>query len=89
MGLALDLSSFVRDDGSVLDVETDFVVRDAGPTCEGDPPAGEHAAALRALACDLAESGVLSTVVTPAYSDGHRDHLHIDIRPDDGRIFVR
>lgn len=89
MGLALDLSSFVRDDGSVLDVETDFVVRETGPTCEGEPPLAEHAAALRSIACDLGLSGAVSTVVTPAYSEGHRDHLHIDVRPDDARIFVR
>ena len=31
----------------------------------------------------------LSTVLTPAYSAGHRDHFHIDIRPDDARTFVR
>nr|MDQ3035207.1 extensin family protein [Myxococcota bacterium] len=61
------------------------------PTCAGEPPPGATtaAAALRAIACDLAASGVLSTVITPAYSAGHRDHLHVDARPDDPRLFVR
>jgi hypothetical protein len=89
MGLALDVRAFVRHDGSVLDVERDFVVREGGPTCEGDAPAAEHASALRTIACELAGSGLLSTVLTPAYSPGHRNHLHLDVRPDDPRTYVR
>jgi hypothetical protein len=89
MGLALDLCSFVRSDGSVLDVARDYHPESDGPSCEGAAPDEERAAALRAIACDLAASGVVSTVLTPAYSEGHRDHLHIDIRPDDPRTFVR
>jgi hypothetical protein len=88
MGLALDLQSFVRNDGSELFVQRDFEVQ-RGPTCTGPEPGRARAAALRAIACDLAASGVLSTVITPAYSPGHRDHFHIDVRPDDPRFFVR
>lgn len=89
MGLALDLSAFVREGGDVLEVERDFAIVRGHETCAGDPPPDERAAALREIACDLAESGVLSTVITPAYSAGHRDHLHVDARPEDARFFVR
>lgn len=89
MGLALDVRALVRRDGSVLDVARDYEVRADGPTCEGEAPSDEHAAALRAVVCELAESGLVSTVLTPAYSAGHRDHLHLDIRPDDARTYVR
>lgn len=89
MGLALDLESFVRDDGSVLDVARDYVIAERVATCADDRELDERASALRALACQLAESGVLSTVITPAYSPGHRSHLHIDARPTDPRLFVR
>jgi hypothetical protein len=91
MGLALDVARFVRSDGSVLDVERDYPLHPDVPTCEGvDPrPTRDPAAALEALACDLAARAGLSTVITPDYSEGHRDHLHLDVRPDDPRLFVR
>lgn len=88
MGLALDLHSFVRAEDTLV-VERDYAIQHDTASCEGDAPTGERAAALRAIACGLAESGVLSTVITPAYSPGHRDHLHVDARPDDRRLFVR
>lgn len=91
MGLALDLASFVRDDGSVLDVERSYPIDEDRPSCGGgsEPALDEDARALRALACALADAGVLSTVITPAYSAGHRSHLHVDARPSDPRLFVR
>ena len=90
-GLALDLSRFIRDDGSVLDVERDFVRDAAHATCDGvdRSSALDPALALRALACDLADRAGLSTVITPEYNEGHRDHFHIDVRPHDERLFVR
>ncbi|MBN8615214.1 MAG: extensin family protein [Deltaproteobacteria bacterium] len=91
MGMALDLARFVRDDGSVLDVEHDYPMHPDRPTCEGidTTPVDDPAHALEALACDLAARAGLSTVITPDYSEGHRDHFHIDVRPDDPRLFVR
>lgn len=91
MGMALDLARFVRDDGSVLDVEHDYPLHTDRPTCDGieTTPSTDPAHALEALACDLAARAGLSTVITPDYSEGHRDHFHIDVRPDDPRLFVR
>lgn len=90
-GLALDLSRFVRDDGSVLDVARDFVRDAEHATCDGvdRSPASDPGVALRALACDLADRAGLSTVITPEYNEGHRDHFHLDVRPHDARLFVR
>jgi len=90
-GLALDLTRFTRDDGSVLDVERDFVRDETHRTCDGvdRSPQTDASAALRSLACDLADRGGLSTVITPEYNEGHRDHFHIDVRPHDARLFVR
>jgi hypothetical protein len=90
-GLALDLTRFTRDDGTVLDVERDFVRDETHHTCDGvdRSPQTDPAAALRSLACDLADRAGLSTVITPEYNEGHRDHFHIDVRPHDARQFVR
>lgn len=90
-GLALDLTRFTRDDGSVLDVDRDYVHDPERATCEGveRAPQPEAGPALRALACDLADRGGLSTVITPDYNEGHHDHFHVDVRPHDARRFVR
>jgi hypothetical protein len=92
MGLALDLNTFIRDDGSTLDVLRNYPMRADAPTCEGiDASSRPEAAgaALVVLACDLAARAGLHTVITPNYSEGHRNHFHIDIRPNDARLFVR
>lgn len=86
MGLALDLHSFVTTDGELV-VEDDYELA-SGSTCDTTAES-ERGRALQQIACDLFSSGLVSTVLRPAYSEGHRDHLHVDIRPDDGRAFVR
>ena len=74
----------------------DDALDDRDPEGDPDPTCAEPAAKtsdkhkrLHAIACDLAESHRFSSVLTPNYNAGHRDHFHIDIRPDDPRLFVR
>jgi hypothetical protein len=86
-GLALDMASFETKNGP-LSVATDFELTPEVETCSGKPTS-ERGKALLALACDLAASGLFSSVLTPNYNEGHRDHFHLDIRPDDPRLFVR
>lgn len=88
MGLGLDLSQFITDDGP-LSIWGDFMKTPTSPTCDAPPAKSPKANALRAIACDLAKTHVYSSVLTPNYNEGHRDHYHIDIRPDDPRFFVR
>jgi hypothetical protein len=78
---------------SVLDdfLETPDIVT-CDPSMLGpDSPLGdnERGRRLLSIACELRETGVFSTVITPNYNPGHRDHFHIDVRPDDPRIFIR
>jgi hypothetical protein len=90
LGLALDISRFVTTAGSLL-VREHFIPTPEAPTCDGTVPEGltEAAQRLRAIACSLAGTKRYSSVLTPNYNEGHHDHFHIDIRPDDSRIFVR
>jgi poly(3-hydroxybutyrate) depolymerase len=90
LGLALDISRFVTAAGSLL-VREHFMATPEAPTCDGAVPEGltDAAQRLRAIACSLAGTKRYSSVLTPNYNDGHHDHFHIDIRPDDDRIFVR
>lgn len=88
MGLALDLLRFWRLD-HVLSVLDDFQETPDSATCEGPLPKHEKARQLRQIICQLARTHRFSTLLSPNYNEGHRDHFHLDIRPDDPRVFVR
>ncbi len=88
MGMALDIFAFDTTRGR-LSVNDDFVETPAHPTCQAPEPDDWRAAALQRIACALAESHRFNSVLTPNYNEGHRNHFHVDIRPDDDRIFVR
>jgi hypothetical protein len=89
LGLALDLSRFDTAQGPLV-VKSDFVIDRAHETCDASA-ASRHDKhqKLHAIACDLARSHRFSSVLTPNYNAGHRDHFHVDIRPDDPRLFLR
>lgn len=89
LGLGLDLFAFETDDGTVLSVYDDFEETPAHRTCDAPRPRGRAARTLVRLACDLAASRLFSSVLTPNYNEGHRNHIHLDARPDDRRIFIR
>jgi hypothetical protein len=86
-GLALDMASFETSQGPLV-VATDFELTPEVETCDGKP-SSERGRALLSLACELARSGLFSSVLTPNYNAGHRDHFHLDVRPNDSRLFVR
>jgi hypothetical protein len=86
-GLALDMAAFMVD-GRMLSVARHFEQTPEVETC-GATPASAEGRVLLGLACALAESGMFASVLTPNYNAGHRDHFHVDVRPDDPRHFVR
>ena len=88
MGMALDIFSFATPRGTMV-VNDHFVETPAHQTCDAPRPSDWRAAALLRIACDLARSRRFNSVLTPNYNDGHRNHFHIDIRPDDDRVFLR
>lgn len=91
LGLALDLSRFDTEAGPLI-VKSDYQIDRTRETCAQPPPSAKGSDKhhkLHAIACDLAETGRFSSVLTPNYNAGHRDHFHLDIRPDDPRLFVR
>jgi hypothetical protein len=89
MGLALDLARFDTANGPLI-VATDFLIDHDRETCaEPAAPPSEKDRTLHAIACELAASHRFSSVLTPNYNGGHRDHFHLDVRPNDPRLFVR
>jgi hypothetical protein len=86
-GLALDIAAFqMRHD--LLVVATHFEATPDAYTCDATP-ATREGKTLLAIACDIAQSHLFSSVLTPNYNSGHRDHFHLDARPDDPRFFLR
>ncbi len=87
-GLALDLARFWTDRGW-LSVLRDFEATPDRETCDGVHPSGRRGRVMQSIACDLYRSRNFSSVLTPNYNEGHRDHFHVDIRPYDPRLFLR
>lgn len=88
MGMALDIFAFRTRRGTMV-VNDHFEETPAFATCDAPDPSDWRARALLRIACDLVQSRRFNSVLTPNYNDGHRNHFHLDIRPDDDRIFVR
>jgi hypothetical protein len=86
-GMALDIAAFRTAEHNLI-VAKHFEMSPGQLTCKAEPhtPEGQQ---LLAIACALAESHMFSSVLTPNYNEGHRDHFHLDVRPDDARFFVR
>jgi hypothetical protein len=80
--LALDAGTFVRRDGSRLDVERDFHGRIGTKTCgpgTGPSPATPEAVALRQIVCDAADQHLFNVELTPDYNWQHRNHFHLEV----------
>jgi hypothetical protein len=82
MGLALDVAAFRRRGAAAYVVARDFEIDRRAETCA-------RSDFLRRLACDLFAARIFSSVITPNYNAGHRDHFHLDARPGDERFFIR
>ena len=83
--LAVDVGSFRRRDGTVLNVERDFHGRIGTLTCRADAgPTPETPAAreLWDIACDAAGRTFL-VVLTPNWNTEHKNHLHLELTTHD------
>lgn len=82
-GLAIDAGAFVLDDGTELVVEEVWTDRRRrAPPCEPGPDDGPDLERLRRLVCTPAESGLFQIVLTPHFDAAHRNHVHLEVRPD-------
>lgn len=80
--LAIDAATFVKKDGTLLQVERDFHGRIGAPTC--GPTAGPHPASpesreLRAILCDAADAHLFNVMLTPDFNWPHRNHFHLEV----------
>jgi hypothetical protein len=80
--LAIDAASFMKKDGSKLDVERDFHGRIGAATCgraAGPIPATAEALELRQIVCAAAEAKLFNVALTPDYNWAHRNHFHLEV----------
>jgi hypothetical protein len=83
--LAVDVGSFKRKDGTILNVERDFHGRIGTLTCRGDShptPATPAAEELWDIACGAAGKDFL-VVLTPNWNSEHKNHLHLELTTHD------
>jgi hypothetical protein len=80
--LAIDAGSFVKKDGTTLEVERDFHGHIGALTCgAGAHPdqATPQAVELRHILCDAADSRLFNVMLTPDYNRPHRNHFHLEV----------
>jgi len=80
--LAIDAGSFVKKDGTTLEVERDFHGHIGALTC--GPGAGPdrttpQAVELRRILCDAAAARLFNVVLTPDYNRPHHNHFHLEV----------
>ena len=90
--LAIDAASFVKRDGTTLVVERDFHGRIGAPTCgagAGPHPSTPEAVELRQIVCDAADARLFNIALTPDFNWRHRNHFHLEVRPDTKWFYLR
>jgi hypothetical protein len=80
--LAIDAGSFVKKDGTTLEVERDFHGHIGAATCgagAGPDQTTPQALELRRILCDAATARLFNVVLTPDYNRPHRNHFHLEV----------
>lgn len=82
-GLAIDVGSLKKRDGSVLSISQHFDGKIGQRTCGvgAAEPIAKEAKELRAIVCEARDLGIFTYTLTPNYDRAHADHLHMEIKP--------
>ena len=89
--LAIDAATFVKRDGTRLEVERDFHGHIGAVTCgngAGPRPATAAALELRHIVCDAAQAHLFNVMLTPDYNRPHRNHFHLEVTAGVGWFVV-
>ena len=77
--LAIDAGSFIKKDGSKIDVEKDFHGGIGQRACGVTPPTDPRAKELREIVCGAASAHLFNVALTPDYNWQHRNHFHLEV----------
>lgn len=88
--LAIDVASFVKDDGTHLDVRRDWRRSWRGHTCENGAPEDDSQPSheLRGILCEVARAKLFHEVLTPNHDAHHWDHFHLEVMRHEERTIV-
>jgi hypothetical protein len=80
-GLALDAATFLKEDGTSLDVNRDFAGKIGQTTCGPNAvqPPTVASAELRSIVCEAAEEHLFNVELTPDYNAKHKNHFHLEV----------
>jgi hypothetical protein len=88
--LAIDAARFHMRDGRVLDVSSDWEDRDRGDEpCLVRSRESRDARLIRRVVCAAVAHNLFQVVLTPHYDNAHRNHVHLELKPDVEWTFVR
>jgi hypothetical protein len=88
--LAIDAARFTLDDGSVLDVLTDWEDRSRGNApCPARPDEALGSRILRGVTCAAVDDGLFQVVITPHHDRAHENHAHLEWKPNVDWTYVR
>lgn len=90
-GLALDAATFIKSDGTKLDVLDDFEGKRYRKVCGKAAPKGKTEAAreLRELVCAALDIGMFSVILTPNFNRAHKNHFHLELTPGVKWLWLR
>lgn len=87
-GLAVDLRAFKKESGGELDVLRDFHGQIGADPCGSGTeksPSGE----IRSIFCAGARDRIFHLMLSPNYDRPHRNHFHVEVRPEVRWFIVR
>jgi hypothetical protein len=89
-GMAIDLAHLKLADGTAISVLKDFKGRRRKPVCgpKAEPGSTPTAKLLREIVCEADERQLFNVLLTPNHDYAHRNHFHMEVRPDGVKWFV-
>jgi hypothetical protein len=90
-GLAFDAAIFHRRDGTTVSVLGDWKGRRGAPVCGPRASRGstDGARVLRALVCRADRRVLFHVLLTPNHDRSHRNHFHMEVRPEVNWLYLR
>ena len=82
--------AFTSQNGTVLDVLTDWEGRERGSApCPRRPDEAWPSRLLRGVVCEAVEHSLFQVVLTPHHDRAHDNHVHLELKPEVGWTYVR
>lgn len=88
--MAIDVGRLNRSDGSVLEVVDVWANAERGADpCVRIADESDDLRSLRSLVCGVIDNDTFQIVLTPHFDRVHRNHIHLELRPDVEWSYVR